>query len=146
MFFCCKLSFLIDFYFLPYTLYYNRSQTLPAEFSGFPFSMGSAEFLLRPETVESLFILSRITGQTKWKDAAWKIFIAIEKYCRTNVSYSGIRNVNSQSPELSGRLESWFLAETLKYLYLIFSPNDVISLDDWVFNTEAHPFRKFDYV
>lgn len=108
--------------------------------------MGSAEFLLRPETVESLFILSRITGQTKWKDAAWKIFIAIEKYCRTNVSYSGIRNVNSQSPELSGRLESWFLAETLKYLYLIFSPNDVISLDDWVFNTEAHPFRKFDYV
>jgi mannosyl-oligosaccharide alpha-1,2-mannosidase len=35
--------------------------------------------------------------------------------------------------------QSFFLAETLKYLYLIFSDDNVISLDDWVFNTEAHP-------
>ena len=33
------------------------------------------------------------------------------------------------------------MAETLKYLYLIFSPPDTISLDDYVLNTEAHPFR-----
>ena len=36
-------------------------------------------------------------------------------------------------------LQSFFLAETLKYLYLIFCDDDVMSLDEWVFNTEAHP-------
>lgn len=38
-------------------------------------------------------------------------------------------------------MQSFFLAETLKYLYLLFSPSSVISLDEWVFNTEAHPLR-----
>ena len=32
--------------------------------------------------------------------------------------------------------------ETLKYFYLVFSEPDVIDLDEWVFNTEAHPFRR----
>lgn len=38
-------------------------------------------------------------------------------------------------------MQSFFLAETLKYLYLLFSPPSLISLDEWVFNTEAHPLR-----
>ncbi len=38
-------------------------------------------------------------------------------------------------------MESFWLAETLKYFYLLYSTPDVISLDEWVFNTEAHPFR-----
>jgi len=41
-------------------------------------------------------------------------------------------------------MESFWLAETLKYFYLLFSTPDVISLDDWVLNTEAHPFRRPD--
>ena len=39
-------------------------------------------------------------------------------------------------------LQSFWLSETLKYFYLIFSPPFLISLDDFVFNTEAHPFRR----
>ena len=39
------------------------------------------------------------------------------------------------------KTRSFFLAETLKYLYLLFSPSSVISLDEWVFNTEAHPLK-----
>jgi len=38
-------------------------------------------------------------------------------------------------------MQSFFLAETLKYFYLLFSPSSVIPLDEWVFNTEAHPLR-----
>lgn len=38
-------------------------------------------------------------------------------------------------------MQSFFLAETFKYLYLILSPKSLISLDEWVFNTEAHPLR-----
>lgn len=40
---------------------------------------------------------------------------------------------------------SWFLAETLKYLYLLFSPDDLIPLDKWVLNTEAHPLPVFEW-
>lgn len=38
-------------------------------------------------------------------------------------------------------LQSFWLAETLKYFFLIFSEPTIINLDDWVLNTEAHPFR-----
>jgi mannosyl-oligosaccharide alpha-1,2-mannosidase len=38
--------------------------------------------------------------------------------------------------------ESFWMAETLKYLYLIFDDPERISLDDWVFNTEAHPLKR----
>jgi len=38
--------------------------------------------------------------------------------------------------------ESFWLAETLKYLYLIFDDPERLSLDEWVFNTEAHPLRR----
>lgn len=38
--------------------------------------------------------------------------------------------------------QSFWMAETLKYFYLIFSSPDTISLDDYVFSTEAHPFQR----
>jgi mannosyl-oligosaccharide alpha-1,2-mannosidase len=40
---------------------------------------------------------------------------------------------------------SYFLAETLKYLYLLFDDKDTIPLDKWVFNTEAHPLPVFSW-
>jgi mannosyl-oligosaccharide alpha-1,2-mannosidase len=46
------------------------------------------------------------------------------------------------SPDLNDSMESFWLAETLKYFYLLFSEPGVVSLDEWVFNTEAHPFRR----
>lgn len=38
-------------------------------------------------------------------------------------------------------MESFWTAETLKYLWLLFGEEELLSLDEWVFNTEAHPFR-----
>ena len=37
--------------------------------------------------------------------------------------------------------QSFWIAETLKYLYLLFSPETLFPLDEWVFNTEAHPMK-----
>ena len=42
-------------------------------------------------------------------------------------------------PQLNDVQESFFLAETLKYLYLLFADDSLLPLDQWVFNTEAHP-------
>jgi hypothetical protein len=44
-------------------------------------------------------------------------------------------------PESDDVSQSWFFAETLKYFYLLFSPDSALSLQDWVLNTEAHPLR-----
>ena len=97
-------------------------------------------YLLRPETVESYFVLWRVTHNQKYRDWAWEAVEALEKHTRTDNGYSGIRSVYSVPTQFDDVQQSFFLAETLKYLFLIFSDDDVYPLDKWVFNTEAHPF------
>lgn len=102
---------------------------------------GVRTYLLRPETVESIFILYRVTGDEMYRDWGWRIFEAIEKHCRVQYGYSGVSDVTMVPVHHDDFQQSFFLAETLKYLYLLFSPVNVIPLDKWVFNTEAHPLR-----
>ncbi|XP_006981099.1 endoplasmic reticulum mannosyl-oligosaccharide 1,2-alpha-mannosidase [Peromyscus maniculatus bairdii] len=98
--------------------------------------------LLRPETVESLFYLYRVTRDRKYQDWGWEILQSFNKYTRVSSGgYSSINNVqDSQKPNPRDKMESFFLGETLKYLYLLFSDDlELLSLDTCVFNTEAHP-------
>jgi mannosyl-oligosaccharide alpha-1,2-mannosidase len=104
-------------------------------------SPGVRKYLLRPETVESLFILYRVTGNPKYQEYGWNIFEAIDKHCKVPYGYSGITCINTVPPVYDDHQQSFFLSETLKYLYLLFSPVHILPLDKWVFNTEAHPFR-----
>ncbi|KAJ1722432.1 hypothetical protein LPJ53_003158 [Coemansia erecta] len=100
-------------------------------------------YILRPETIEALFILYRVTENPKYQEWGWEIFNAIEKYTKTDVAYAAYVNVYDTTPENNwvDSMESFFLAETLKYLYLLFSPTDLLPLDEFVLNTEAHPFK-----
>ncbi|XP_064435172.1 endoplasmic reticulum mannosyl-oligosaccharide 1,2-alpha-mannosidase isoform X3 [Mirounga angustirostris] len=98
--------------------------------------------LLRPETVESLFYLHRLTGDPKYQDWGWQILQSFNTYTRVpSGGYSSISNVQDPlNPQPRDKMESFFLGETLKYLYLLFSDDpDLLSLDAYVFNTEAHP-------
>lgn len=98
--------------------------------------------LLRPETVESLFYLYRYTHEAKYRDWGWEILQSFNKYTRVDTGgYSSISNVRDPvSPGPRDKMESFFLGETLKYLFLLFSDDeDLVSLDKYVFNTEAHP-------
>ncbi|KAI6202446.1 Alpha-1,2-Mannosidase [Aphelenchoides besseyi] len=95
-------------------------------------------YILRPEVIEGWFILWRVTGEQKYRDWCWAAAQAIDKYCRVDAGYSGIRNVDQPSIVHDDTQQSFLLAETLKYLYLTFS-DDQLPLDRWVFNTEAHP-------
>ncbi|XP_034479998.1 mannosyl-oligosaccharide alpha-1,2-mannosidase IA isoform X2 [Drosophila innubila] len=96
-------------------------------------------YILRPETFESYFVLWRLTHDQKYRDWGWEAVLALEKHCRTAHGYCGLRNVYQQEPQKDDVQQSFFLAETLKYLYLLFSDDSVLPLDEWVFNTEAHP-------
>lgn len=100
-------------------------------------------FFFDVETIESLFILHRITGDAKYREWGWSIFQALERHCKTESSYTGLRDVRTNPPEKNNSMPSFFLAETLKYLFLLFSDDSVLPFSDFVFNTEAHPFRTF---
>ena len=109
----------------------------------FDIGLGGPHYLLRPETVESFFVLYHLTGDPIYREWGWEVFQAIERYCKTEAGYGKLNNVRSfRSPEDS--MESFFMAETLKYLYLLFDPETPIDLlHKHVFNTEAHPMRTF---
>ncbi|KAF3658628.1 Mannosyl-oligosaccharide 1,2-alpha-mannosidase MNS3 [Capsicum annuum] len=96
--------------------------------------------LLRPETVESLFVLYRITGDSKYREWGWQIFEAFEKYTKIDSGgYTSLDDVTVIPPRRRDKMETFFLGETLKYIYLLFSNSTTIPLDEYVFNTEAHP-------
>jgi mannosyl-oligosaccharide alpha-1,2-mannosidase len=97
----------------------------------------------RPETVESLFYLYRKTGDEIYRTQAWDIFQSMERAYRVPESggWQGVLDVSRTPTVGDDKMQSFFLAETLKYLYLIFADSDTMHLDEWVFNTEAHPFK-----
>jgi len=108
--------------------------------NGAEFSVMDRYYILRPEVVESYFYLWRLTKDEKYRDWAWDVVEALEKYCRTDNGYAGLKDVSSNSASKDDVQQSFFFAETLKYLYLIFGDDSQMSLDKYVFNTEAHPF------
>eukprot|EP01126_Amoeba_proteus_P063420 TRINITY_DN8741_c0_g2_i10.p1 TRINITY_DN8741_c0_g2~~TRINITY_DN8741_c0_g2_i10.p1 ORF type:complete len:281 (-),score=35.90 TRINITY_DN8741_c0_g2_i10:57-899(-) len=101
-------------------------------------------FMMRPEAVETWFYLYRITNDSKYREWGWDYMQALNKYSKQTYGYSGLRNSNPSHLIIDDIQQSWFLAETLKYLYLLFSPHDVIPLSEFIFNTEAHPLPLFD--
>jgi len=104
---------------------------------------GAPFYILRPEAAESLFILHQLTGDPIYREWGWKMFSAIDKYCKLEFghgAYPDVRNVHLTPDDI---MESFWIAETLKYLYMLQSPDHTISLEKYVFNTEAHPTRIF---
>lgn len=98
-----------------------------------------SRFALRPETIESYFYLWRLTKDVKYRKWGWDFVAALESYCRTSNGFSGIKNVYDVNSDKDDVQQSYFLAETLKYLYLLYSDSSLLSLDEWIFNTEGHP-------
>ncbi|GAA5834942.1 hypothetical protein JCM11251_002067 [Rhodosporidiobolus azoricus] len=93
----------------------------------------------RPETIESVFYMYRLTGDRKWQDIGWTMFVNWVASAITESGFATIRHVQHSPAQQDDSMESFVLGETLKYYYLLFSPLDFVSLDDWVFSTEAHP-------
>lgn len=137
--------------------------------------------LQRPETVESLFYMYRITGDETYRHWGWEMFKSFIKYTavveedpssssddtssnsdtdsngNTGSSsftqkgsknsyitgFTSLSNANTIPPITRDNMESFWLAETLKYFYLLFSDREFIPLEETVLNTEAHPMPRF---
>lgn len=94
--------------------------------------VSDSSYQLRPEAIESVFIMYRITGDPEWHEKGWRMFQAIMNHTTTDIANARINDVMSASPEKDDSMESFWLAETLKYFYLLFSEPSVISLDEFV--------------
>jgi mannosidase alpha-like ER degradation enhancer 2 len=95
----------------------------------------SAGYQLRPEIIESAYYLWRATKDPRYREMGRTFFDALVAHCRTDAGYTTLKSVVTK--EKGDLMPSYFLAETLKYLYLLFAPEK----DLGVFNTEAHPLR-----
>ncbi|KAL7547199.1 hypothetical protein ACHAWF_010525 [Thalassiosira exigua] len=106
-----------------YQMYASSKSGLSPEFVKFgsskdDFSKGNSPYyILRPEASETFFILYHLTKDPVYREWGWEVFQAIEEHCKTDVGYASIRNVDTI--EKNDRMESFFLAETLKYLFLL---------------------------
>jgi mannosidase alpha-like ER degradation enhancer 2 len=98
----------------------------------------SAGYMLRPEIIESAYYLHRYTGDPVYLEMGKTFLESLVTHCRTDAGYAALASVVTK--EKRDRMPSFFLAETLKYLYLLFAP-EALDFDAVVFNTEAHPFR-----
>ncbi|XP_056620406.1 mannosyl-oligosaccharide 1,2-alpha-mannosidase IA [Triplophysa dalaica] len=96
-------------------------------------------FILRPEVIETYMYMWRFTHDPKYRQWGWEAVQALETHCRVEGGFSGVRDVYGSTPNHDDVQQSFFLSETLKYLYLLFSDDDHLPLEHWVFNTEAHP-------
>ncbi|KAF5108263.1 hypothetical protein DV453_002393 [Geotrichum candidum] len=114
-----------------------------------------AKYIMRPEALESVFYLYRITGEAAWQEKGWRMFESIINLTAIPdpaggedappIGYSGVQDVSDDrgtKGNFRNEAESFWMAETLKYAYLLFSDPNVIALDDWVLNTEAHPLKR----
>ncbi|RDL31926.1 uncharacterized protein BP5553_09328 [Venustampulla echinocandica] len=105
-------------------------------------SIRDKRYILRPEAIESVWYMYRITGDSSWQDKGWKMFKSVIDATSVEHGHSAIVDVTTSNSTKADEMESFWLSETLKYYYLLYSTPDTISLDEWVLNTEAHPFKR----
>ena len=114
-------------------------------FAATGFYTTDAAYELRPEAIESFYHGHVLTGEPRYRRWAWHAFAAINASARTPSGFSSLADVMAPGGGAQIDLqESFWLAETLKYLFLVFAPPGPvrIGLDSpWVFNTEAHPLH-----
>lgn len=97
-------------------------------------------YALRPEIIESAYYLHQFTKDPRYLEMGATFFDSLVRFCKTDVGYAALKSVDTK--EKKDIMHSFFLAETLKYLYLLFAPPNTLDLSKVTFNTEAHPIRK----
>ena len=120
---------------------WNHATVEPEEFDYRARKITAAGYPLRPEIVESTYYLYHYTKDQKYQrmgEQLWRDFV---KYCRTDEGYAALKDVTTK--EKTDSMQSFLFAETFKYFYLLFAPPETLDFDKVIFNTEAHPIKRF---
>jgi ER degradation enhancer, mannosidase alpha-like 2 len=100
----------------------------------------AGSYHLRPEIVESTYYLYHYTGDPEYRRMGEKMFDDFVKYCRTDSGYAALADVGTK--QQLDEMQSFVLAETFKYFYLLFASPETLQFDKVIFNTEAHPLKR----
>jgi len=126
---------------LLYAALWTRFQALPERWS---LRDGQVESNLgwwpgRPEFIESTYHLYRATKDPWYLYVGEMVMKDVIDRCYTECGWAGLQDV--RTGEKSDRMESFFLGETTKYMYLLFDPDHPLNKLDapFVFSTEGHP-------
>ncbi|HEV8204270.1 MAG TPA: glycoside hydrolase family 47 protein [Pyrinomonadaceae bacterium] len=120
---------------------WNHAGIEPEEFDYVARKITSPGYPLRPEIVESTYYLYHYMKDEKYLLMGEKLWRDFVKHCRTDEGYAALKNVETK--EKTDSMQSFLFAETFKYFYLLFAPPSTLDFDRVIFNTEAHPIRKF---
>jgi Glycosyl hydrolase family 47/PA domain/Glucosidase II beta subunit-like protein len=123
---------------------------------------------LRPEVAESTLALYQATKDPMYLAHGRDMVRALQSYCRTSCGFAGLSHVYGYKDESGGaktldehgaymdgnggrvlpggrrqedRFDSYFIAETLKYLFLLFDTEHDIHKQSWILTTEGHPMH-----
>jgi mannosidase alpha-like ER degradation enhancer 2 len=119
---------------------WNFAGVEPDEFDYVRMRIENPEYPLRPEIIESAYYLYHSTHDPKYLAMGQTFLESLVKYCRTEEGFAALKDVRTKQRD--DAMESFFFAETLKYLYLLFAPPATLDFDSIVFNTEAHPLKR----
>lgn len=111
-------------------------------------SPGAHHYIMRPEVMEAMFYMQRFHPEdhATWGEKAWSMYMAMEKHLKVENGWVGLEDATILNSGKRDKMESFFVAETLKYAFLCAAPTAEVAskqlpLSEWVFNTEAHPLR-----
>ena len=113
----------------------------PEEFDYRELKIISPGYPLRPEIVESTYYLCHFTKDPRYQRMGELLWRAFVRFCRTDDAYAALKNVETK--EKADSMQSFVFAETFKYFYLLFAPPETLDFDNVIFNTEAHPIKRF---
>ena len=119
---------------------WNVAGIEPEQFDYLKMQITTPGYELRPEIIESTYYLYHYTHDPKYLAMGKTYFDGLVKWCRTDDGYAALKDVRTK--EKRDAMESFFFAETLKYLYLLFAPESALDFDAVIFNTEAHPMSR----
>lgn len=120
---------------------WNAAGIEPEEYDYRARKITAPGYPLRPEIVESTYYLYQYTKDPRYLEMGQKLWKDFVQYCRTDDAYAALKNVTTK--EKSDSMQSFLFAETFKYFYLLFSPPNTLDFRNVIFNTEAHPIKKF---
>jgi hypothetical protein len=119
-----------------WTLYGTAPEQL--DYKAMKVVLGS--YQLRPEVIESAYYLYHYTSDEKYRRMGATFFNSLVERCKTDAGFAALADVRTGVK--TDAMESYFLAEVMKYFYLLFAPPQAFDFDKAVFNTEAHPIWK----
>jgi mannosidase alpha-like ER degradation enhancer 2 len=119
---------------------WNLEGIEPDELNYAAMKIEAAEYPLRPEIIESTYYLYHYTHDPKYLAMGQTYYRSLVQYCRTPEAFAALKDVRTK--QQADDMESFFFAETLKYLYLLFAPPSALDFNSVVFNTEAHPMKR----